>query len=240
MDSHFFLRCHYRPKRRIFECCAFKNSPSRSISRTDAKLNPGTRIEPNAISLAIGIAGIPHRQRVREVQRSLFLCFFYFFRYFFITDLYRTPILTSTGNKNRIPIHTHQTPEETMASTSTLAIDLQQTDAPASHLRRAYEAQRMLFQAQPQAVQCFLEKQSLSLSQALVQGSVQVRFSLPEQLCCEGGNAGDMKRIPIDQREHRVGGLRVFLQHSTLPAASANGWRHSKHPRTVEWQPERD
>ena len=106
-----------------------------------------------------------------------------------------------------------------MASTSTLAIDSQQTDAPASHLRRAYEAQRMLFQAQPQAVQTFLEKQSLSLSQALVHGSVQIRFSLPEQVWCEGGNAGDLKRIPINQREHRVGGLRVFLKRSTLPAA---------------------
>jgi hypothetical protein len=77
----------------------------------------------------------------------------------------------------------------------------------------------MLFQAQPQAVQCFLEKQSLSLSQALVQESGQVRFSLPEQVWCEGSNAGEMKCVPIDQREHRVGGLRVFLKRSTLPAA---------------------
>jgi hypothetical protein len=106
-----------------------------------------------------------------------------------------------------------------MASTSTLAIESQQTDAPASHLRRAYEAQRMLFQAQPEALQRFLEKQSLSLSQALVHGSVQIRFSLPEQVWCEGENAGDLKLIPINQRLHRVGGLRVFLKRSALSAA---------------------
>ncbi len=99
---------------------------------------------------------------------------------------------------------------------STLTFDLQQTDTPASHLRRAYEAQRALFQAQPQAVQRFLESQACQLAEALVRKSSLARFILPDKVYCEAISTGEAVPIPVDQREHKIGGIAVRVRHTSL------------------------
>jgi len=106
-----------------------------------------------------------------------------------------------------------------MDRTSTLSLDSNRTDTPASHLRRAYEAYRALFQAQPQAVQRFLESQALAVARAITQEAVQVRFYLPDQVLCDAFKPDEMSFIPANQREQRVGGLAGWLKHLTILAA---------------------
>jgi hypothetical protein len=102
---------------------------------------------------------------------------------------------------------------------STLTLETKITDAPASHLRRAYEAHRTLFQAQLQAVQRFLESQSLALARAITQDAGQVKFYLPDQVICDGSKPDEFILIPTDQREHKVGGLSGSMRRPALESA---------------------
>jgi hypothetical protein len=106
-----------------------------------------------------------------------------------------------------------------MDRTSTLSLDTTQTDTPASYLRRVYEVQRALLQAQPQSVQRFLESQSLPLAQAILQNAGQVKFSLPDQVACDSGQPGELKFIPVDRREQKIGGLLWRMAHTSLLVA---------------------
>ncbi len=88
-----------------------------------------------------------------------------------------------------------------------------------SHLRREYEARRVFFEAQPTLVQHFIEAQARVVADAIVNKLGSVRFALPDQVIAElaaqpgekkpGSNGSDpcFASVPVDQREHRVGGL---------------------------------
>jgi hypothetical protein len=106
--------------------------------------------------------------------------------------------------------------DKDMDRTSTLSLDVKRTDTPTSHLRRTYEAQRTLFQAQPQGAQRFLGSQSLALARAILQDAGQVKFSLPDQVACDGGTPGELKSIPVDRREQKIGGLAWRMTHASL------------------------
>ena len=90
-------------------------------------------------------------------------------------------------------------------------------ETPSSHLRREYEEQRLLFQAQPPMVQRFLEAQVRDLAEALVQHQPQVKFKLPDRVVTDIGD-GDNKPalVPADQREQLAGGLVGRLTRSEL------------------------
>ena len=106
-----------------------------------------------------------------------------------------------------------------MDRSSTLTFDTQQTETPASHLRRTYEAQQALFQAQPQAVQRFLESQAGQLAEALVRDSSQVRFNLPDKVYYDAIGRNEAVAIPVDQREQRIGGIAYWMRHTSLQVA---------------------
>ncbi len=88
-----------------------------------------------------------------------------------------------------------------------------------SHLRREYEARRVFFEAQTTLVQRFFEAQARVVADAIVNKLGSVRFALPDQVIAEpaaqpdekkpGSNGSDpcFASVPVDQREHRVGGL---------------------------------
>ena len=106
-----------------------------------------------------------------------------------------------------------------MDRSSTLTFETQQTEIPASHLRRTYEAQRALFQAQPQAVQRFLDSQAGQLAEALVRDSSQVRFNLPDKVYYDAIGRNEAVAIPVDQREQRIGGIAYWMRHTSLQVA---------------------
>jgi hypothetical protein len=49
-------------------------------------------------------------------------------------------------------------------------------------LTEEYERQQALFSAQPAIIQRFLEAQGKRIAEALVEGALQVRFSLPDRV----------------------------------------------------------
>jgi hypothetical protein len=91
-------------------------------------------------------------------------------------------------------------------------------ETPGSHLRREYEEQRLLFQAQPPMVQRFLETQVRDLAEALVQQQPQVKFKLPDRVVIDigGGDKAKTAQVPADQREQLAGGLVGRLTRSEL------------------------
>jgi len=85
-------------------------------------------------------------------------------------------------------------------------------ESPASHLRQAYEAQRVLFDAQPTLIQRFLEAQAQLLAGAIIQNLPSVRFTLPNQVAAEAAPSPVMQAVPPELREQRVGGLQTQLR----------------------------
>lgn len=75
---------------------------------------------------------------------------------------------------------------------------------PAEHLRREYEEQQKLFQAQPSMVQHFFEMQARSLADAVMQKSPQARFNLPISVV---DAAGGTLQVPAESREQIAGGF---------------------------------
>ena len=98
-------------------------------------------------------------------------------------------------------------------------------ETPGSHLRREYEEQRPLFQAQPPMVQRFLETQARDLAEALVQHQPQVKFKLPDRVVTDIGDGGKGKtaQVPADHREQLAGGLVGRLTRSELRNACVSG-----------------
>ena len=82
---------------------------------------------------------------------------------------------------------------------------------PGSHLRQEYESWQALFDAQPAALQRFLESQARQLAEALVthQGLSQIRFRLPDQIIIETPARGEGVPLPVPagSREQMAGGL---------------------------------
>ena len=92
------------------------------------------------------------------------------------------------------------------------------TAIPVSYLRDEYERQRALFNAQPTIVQRFLETQAQRLTNALINDTRQVRFTLPDRVVSKTPQSGDMAAmlIPDEMREYTVGGWRMRFARQPL------------------------
>ncbi len=96
-------------------------------------------------------------------------------------------------------------------------------------LRETYGAQQALFEAQPAYLQRFLETQARMLAEALIQGTSQVRFQLPDRVVLDA--SGQITPIPIQFQQQMVGGLitsvigpdiRTALRHRLAELESAD------------------
>lgn len=88
-----------------------------------------------------------------------------------------------------------------------------------SYLRNEYERQQALFSAQPNLVQRFVELQAHRLSDALVNGARQIRFTLPDQVVGKIPSSGEMAAmlVPGNAREQTVGRWQMrFDRHPVL------------------------
>jgi hypothetical protein len=87
----------------------------------------------------------------------------------------------------------------------------QKPGSPASYLAQDYTFWRILLEAQPNLVRHFLETQARNLADALVSRSSQVRFTLPDKVVVEAGEASHAKPavvpVPAAEREQMAGGL---------------------------------
>ena len=85
-------------------------------------------------------------------------------------------------------------------------------------LTEEYERQQTLFSAQPAIVQRFLEAQGKRIADALVEGALQVRFSLPDRvvIALENVEHPAVVTIPQKQRAYVVGGLFSRVRKAEL------------------------
>jgi len=85
-------------------------------------------------------------------------------------------------------------------------------------LTEEYERQQTLFSAQPAIVQRFLEAQGKQIAEAVVEGALQVRFSLPDKVTfpLEKGERPAQVTIPQNQRTYRSGSLFSRLRKVEL------------------------
>jgi hypothetical protein len=86
-------------------------------------------------------------------------------------------------------------------------------------LRDEYEAQRVLFEAQPPLVQRFLEAQARQLAETLTHPErvSQARFTLPDRVAVEV--RGQPQPIPAEAREQLAGGLIDRLTRGDVRSA---------------------
>jgi hypothetical protein len=77
----------------------------------------------------------------------------------------------------------------------------------AERLAEDYRRQQALFSAQPAIVQRFLETQGKQIAQAVVDGDIQVSFSLPDRVICTLENVEQpaLVTIPQNQRSRSAG-----------------------------------
>jgi hypothetical protein len=109
-----------------------------------------------------------------------------------------------------------------------------------SQLRQEYQTCQNLFQAQPTLVQQYLGAQAASLAEAIVQGSHQVQFSLPDRVVLQPQEKDThVMLVPNEVRKQQIGGfinhqirsdlctalrLRIMdLEHSKNKAISISG-----------------
>jgi hypothetical protein len=86
-----------------------------------------------------------------------------------------------------------------------------------SQLRQEYQAYQNLFQIQPVLVQQYLGAQAASLSEAVVEGLLHVRFTLPDRIVLQDQHMGTITiPVPNEYREQEVGGLLRQLVHTDL------------------------
>jgi hypothetical protein len=89
-----------------------------------------------------------------------------------------------------------------------------------SQLRQEYQAYQNLFLMQPALVQQYLGAQAASLAEAVVQGLMEVRFTLPDRVSLQNQEM-DGRTIPVppEQREQVLGGLMDRLIRTDLRTA---------------------
>lgn len=81
-------------------------------------------------------------------------------------------------------------------------------DGTVSQFRQEYLGHQELFQLQPPLVQRYLETNAALLAEAVVQGLLQVRFSLPDRVVLQNQGGSDKTTlVPPESREHVIGGL---------------------------------
>jgi len=95
------------------------------------------------------------------------------------------------------------------------------SDQATSQLYQEYLSQQALFQVQPAIIQRFLEAQSRTLAEALLQHLSQVHFRLPDRVVCEVNGTAKTKLVPVpaEQREQMAGGLVDRLTRTDLRTA---------------------
>lgn len=88
----------------------------------------------------------------------------------------------------------------------------------AERLTEEYERQQALFSAQLAIIQRFLEAQGKKIAEALVEGALQVRFSLPDRVLfpLEKGERPAQVTIPQNQRAYMAGSLLSRLRKVEL------------------------
>ena len=83
--------------------------------------------------------------------------------------------------------------------------------SPASYLAQEYQRWQILLDAQPALIQRYLETQARSLAEAMIVHSPQVRFSLPDRVVVDPGEADEAMPatlpVPANEREQMAGGL---------------------------------
>lgn len=91
----------------------------------------------------------------------------------------------------------------------TIDPNLLRGDHIADSLQCDYEEKQQLFEAQPVAIQRFLEAQASAIADILLSQQSQIRFSLPDRVCIDTTKTGieNLKTIPAEQRELSVGGV---------------------------------
>lgn len=86
-----------------------------------------------------------------------------------------------------------------------------------SQIRQEYLDHQELLQVQPPMVQRYLETNAASLAEAVVQGLLQVRFSLPDRVVLQNQEMdGKTMLVPPESREHVIGGLMDRLIRTDL------------------------
>lgn len=90
---------------------------------------------------------------------------------------------------------------------------------PPGHLRKEYETQQALLNAQPALVQRFLEAQARKLAEAIARRErvPQVRFTLPDQVVIDV-TSKESQPVPPEFREQLAGGLIDRLTRADLGA----------------------
>lgn len=87
----------------------------------------------------------------------------------------------------------------------------------ANPLTREYEAQKVLFLAQPALIQRFLETQARNLGEAIVNNLPQVRFMLPDKVI-KPNTPSHSLAVPAEAREQLAGGLMDRLTRTDMRA----------------------
>ena len=103
---------------------------------------------------------------------------------------------------------------------STHSITLSIAGGAVSQFRQEYLSYQKLLQMQPSLVQRFLETNAALLAEAVVQGLMHVRFTLPGQVVVQDQDS-DIKTIsvPLELREQVIGGLMERLIRTDLRTA---------------------
>ncbi len=88
-------------------------------------------------------------------------------------------------------------------------------------LDQEYQRQQMLYQAQPNIVQRFLDAQGRQIAEGLFGRAAQIRFSLPDRVVVEAPQIDQSATISVPQntREQNVGGWRLRLSRGDLDEA---------------------
>jgi hypothetical protein len=87
---------------------------------------------------------------------------------------------------------------------------------PSDILVQRYEENKSLMAAQPPMIQRFLEVQGRNLAEAVVSGSPQAKFTLPDKLVVDPAAGGKTSAVPADYREQLAGGLIDRLTRTDL------------------------
>ena len=93
-------------------------------------------------------------------------------------------------------------------------VDVEPVSIGSGMLRQEYQTYQNLFQAQPPVVKQYLNAQASALAEAIIKGSHQAQFTLPDRVEVQTEGMG-IKTVPLpaDERGQQVGGfVRQFLR----------------------------
>jgi hypothetical protein len=85
-----------------------------------------------------------------------------------------------------------------------MAAETALSELPVSRLRQDWAEEHEIFAAQPQMTRIFLEQQAREVAEALLRGSRQIRFTLPDRIYPPG--ASEALAIPPASRRYTMGG----------------------------------